>query len=99
MLVLKMERGLREVWTGLQLLPAHRIWEVSTHSMVVLDGAADLLHLPCQGGHSSNPAQQNISGFAWHTMACVAVLVSVLPVQAKDDAPGGQHMKMCPAWY
>lgn len=84
-----MERGLCGVWTGLQQLPAHRIWEVSTYSTVDLDGAADSLNLSCQGGHSTNPAQQDISGFAWHTTAYGAVLVPVLPVQAKDDAPGG----------
>lgn len=31
-------------------------------------------------------------------MARVAVFVPVLPVQAKEDAYGGQHLKMCLAW-
>lgn len=31
-------------------------------------------------GHSSNRAQWDISGFAWHNGPCVAVLVPVLPV-------------------
>lgn len=31
--------------------------------------------------------------------ACAAVLVPVMPVQAKGDARGGQHVKMCPAWH
>ena len=27
------------------------------------------------------------------------MLVPVMPVQAKGDARGGQHVKMCPAWH
>lgn len=59
---------------GRQQLPAHRIWEVSTHSMAVLDGAADPLCLPCQGGPTSSPAQQDIPclpGTPWHVLLCL----------------------------
>ncbi|XP_064288765.1 uncharacterized protein LOC135307998 [Passer domesticus] len=70
----RVEDGMRTV-RGLEQLPAHRIWEVSTHSTAVLDGAADLLHLPCQGGHTSSPAEQDVSclpGTPWHVLLCCA---------------------------
>lgn len=104
MLVLEVERGLQGVWAGHRQLAAHRIWEASAHSTVVLDGAADLPAICLlflakgRGALTSTWLQRDVSGLAWHVVACVAVFVPVLPVQAKEDAHGGQHMKMCLTW-
>ena len=105
MLVSEVEKGLRGVWAGHRQLPAHRIWEASAHSTAVLDGAADLsvicLIFLAKGrmALTQHIAAAGHAGFAWHIMASVAVFVPVLPVQAKEDAHGRQHMKMCLAWH
>lgn len=82
--MLEVERGLRGVWAGHRQLAAHRIWEVSAHSTVVLDGVADLSAICLVflvKGHGalmgSDPAHgcsgmfRGSPGTSWHVLLCL----------------------------